>query len=421
MKNDLLILRKLALQVAEIAALPIQQEKIRLWKKLNALQGERPMVIIDQVCWSELAGVKDDKGNTPLQLQCRDKECREYEDRFRKILYQWEHFPVDMVVEPFVDVVKAVHGAEAFGPAFGIPIQENNIGAAEHPEASSHHFINQFQTMDDVEKIKMPVVTHDASETKRRLDKAHQLFDGILTVREVGWDPYVGIWDVLAEWMGVTDIMMDLYDDPDKIHAICARMRDGYMSMLDQLEEQGLLCRPQSLIHCTGAFSDELPHNGYNENKPRCEDIWMFGLAQVFSSISPAMFEEFEVNYMKPICERFGLVYYGCCDPLDGKMEQVRKIPHVRKVSMSPWANKERGAEEIGRDYVFSNKPNPALLGNPSGLDKEQIQKDLTETRDLCRKYHCSLEFIQKDISTLNKEPQRLDKWAKIAMEIACK
>ena len=141
----------------------------------------------------------------------------------------------------------------------------------------------------------------------------------------------------------------------------------------------------------------------------------MFGLAQMFVTVSPAMFEEYEINYMLPIFNRFGLVYYGCCDPLDGKMKEVRKIPNLRKISMSPWANKERGAEEIGKDYVFSNKPNPAFIAGQS-FDEELIRKDLRATKEICSRYGCPLEFIFKDISTVYNDPQRLKKWADIAM-----
>ena len=77
----------------------------------------------------------------------------------------------------------------------------------------------------------------------------------------------------------------------------------------------------------------------------------------MFSTVSPRMFKEFEVDYASRICERFGLVYYGCCDPLDDKMAQVRMIPNVRKVSMSPWVNQDLGAAEIHDDYVFSRNP----------------------------------------------------------------
>ena len=51
--KDKEIIQELASAVAEIAAQPVQREKRELWHKLNALKPERPMVMIDQVCWNE--------------------------------------------------------------------------------------------------------------------------------------------------------------------------------------------------------------------------------------------------------------------------------------------------------------------------------------------------------------------------------
>ncbi len=49
------VLRHLAEQVAEIAALPIQTERARLWREMNSLQPERPLVLADpQNGWCEL-------------------------------------------------------------------------------------------------------------------------------------------------------------------------------------------------------------------------------------------------------------------------------------------------------------------------------------------------------------------------------
>jgi hypothetical protein len=231
-------------------------------------------------------------------------------------------------------------------------------------------------------------------------------------------DPYLSLWDPISTWMGVEGALYTIIDHPDLMHALVGRMTTGLLGKLDQLEEQGLLCGPQSLIHCTGAWTDELPAPGYNPAQPRTRDVWMFGLAQMFSTVSPRMFKEFEVDYASQICARFGLVYYGCCDPLDGKMKQVRMIPNVRKVSMSPWANQQRGADEIHGDYVFSRKPSPALLAYDS-FDPEAVRADLQATADICAKSGCSLEFILKDISTVRYEPQRLFEWAKIAMQVA--
>ena len=93
-------------------------------------------------------------------------------------------------------------------------------------------------------------------------------------------------------------------------------------------------------------------------------------------------------------------------------------IPNVRKVSMSPWADQERGAAEIGRQYVFSRKPSPAFLAGDR-FDAEAVRADLVATRKICERHGCALEYILKDISTVGYQPERLFTWARIAMEVA--
>ena len=405
-RKDVALVRKLARGVAEIAALPVHEEKRALWRRLNARKPGRPMVMIDQVCWNEL------NAGGELTLRCADADCRGYEEYLRRTLYQWEHFPVDMVVEPLVRVPKAVHNT-----GFGIYVVEQVAVTDPTSEVLSHRYENQFQNEEDLAKIHAPQISHDASETERRLAVAHELFNGLLEVLPWGVDPYLSLWDPIATWMGVENALYALVDRPGFIHRLLTRLTNGYLSMLDQLEHQGLLCEPQSLIHCTGAYTDDLPAPGYDPRKPRTKDLWMFGLAQMFAAVSPAMFREFEVEYTCRICARFGLVYYGCCDPLDGKMAEVRMIPNVRKVSMSPWVNQERGAAEIGEGYVFSRKPSPAFLAT-APFRPEQVRADLVATRRTCEKRGCPLEFILKDISTVRYEPERLSEWARIAMQV---
>ena len=405
-KTNVDVLRELAKRYTEIAALPVQEEKRALWRKLNARKPDRPMVMIDQVCWNEM-NIEDE-----LTLRCKDDECRKYETRLRRTLFQWKRFPVDMVVEPFIRVPKAINNT-------GLGVRADDQVAVSDPTNSvvGHQYTNQFQTEEDLEKIKTPKVSHDAEETERRLSVAHEVFDGCIEIKAWGADPYLGLWDPISTWMSVEGALFALVDTPEYIHKLLTRMTGGYLTMLDQLEEQGLLCGEQSLVHCTGAYTDELPAPGYDPQKPRTKDRWMFGLAQMFSTVSPAMFKEFEVDYTSRICEKFGLVYYGCCDPLDQKMNEVRMIPNVRKVSMSPWTNEERGAEQIGSDFVFSRKPNPAFVAYDT-FDREQIRKDLTTTRDICNKHGCPLELILKDISTVRYHPERLTEWSQVAMEV---
>jgi len=406
-QQDIDIIRELAGRVAEIAALPVQEEKRALWRKLNAKQPERPMVTIDNVCWNEM-NVDDE-----LTLLCEDEECRSYERGLRQTLFRWKHFPVDMVVEPFIRVAKAISDS-----GFGIGCRPVHAAADPTGGIVGQRFENQLQTDDDLQKIQLPHISHDPAETARRLEVAEVLFGGLLDIRPEGIDPYAALWDRIALWMSVEGALYAIVDRPAFVHKLVDRLTSATLSKLDQLEEQGLLCGPQSLIHCTGAYTDDLPAPGYDPEKPRTKDLWMFGLAQMFSTVSPAMFKEFEVDYASRICERFGLVYYGCCDPLDDRMDEVRLIPNVRKISISPWADQERAAAEIGCDFVFSRKPSPALLATDA-FHPQQIRDDLTTTRTVCEKYGCPLELIQKDISTVRYEPKRLFEWGRIAMNVA--
>lgn len=404
-EHDRNIIRQLASEVAEIAALPIHEEKRGLWRKLNGLKPVRPMVMIDQVCWNEMN--VDDQ----LTLRCSDEECRNYEGQLRRTLYQWRHFPVDMVVEPFIRVPKAVSNT-----GFGFRGKDTTLGDPADG-IQSHSYENQFQTDEDLDKIKLPVVTHNTAETARRMEVAHALFDGALEVISYGHEPMITVWDPISTWMGVENALYTLVDRPEYMAELVRRITAWWMCEQDQLEEQGLLCHHQSLIHCTGAYVDELPAPGFNPDKPRLKDIWGAGLAQMLATVSPAMFEEFEIDLCMPLFERFGLIYYGCCDPLDHKMAQVRKIPNVRKISMSPWCNEERGATEIAGDYVFSRKPSPFMLAE-TDFSEDRIREHLQTTVDTCVRHGCPLELILKDISTVSRQPQRLWRWAEIAMEV---
>lgn len=404
--KDLNILRELARQVAEIAALPVQKETIALWKDLNRLKPVRGMVMIDQISWHEM----DVDGE--LTLQTEDGFCRGFEGQLRRTLYLWKHMPVDMVVQPFVNVYKAIHGA-----GFGVGVIEETAVSDPRNSVVGHRYIDQFKTEDDIMKIQMPIISYDENATRQTKEKAQELFDGILDVRIQGALPGFAPWDSIVMWHGTNNMIIDMLDRPDFMHKIIGRLTDAYLSMLDQFEEKGLLGSDQDTIHCSGAFTDELPAPGFDPQRPRAKDLWTSGMAQIFSTVSPAMHQEFEIDYAKRWFARFGLGYYGCCEPLDEKIGIIRNLPKVRKISMSPWVDLERGAERIGRDFVFSRKPNPAFLAWDTWRP-EAVEQDLRETKEKCNLYGCPYEFILKDISTVHYQPQRLWEWADIAMKV---
>jgi hypothetical protein len=406
LEKDKIILRELAKQIAEIAALPVQKETIRLWKALNALKPERPMITIDEIPWCEM------NVNDELTLQCEHEFCCKIEQNLRRTLYLWKHMRVDMVVEPFIEIPKVIKGKD-----LGISICEETAITDANNEIVGHSYIDQLKTEEDLEKLKIPHVYLDEAATKKNEEIAHEIFDGIIDIRMQGYFPSFPAWDDIAQLRSVSTILYDLIDRPEFLHKIISKYTEVKLALLDQLESKGLLGYGQNLIHCSGAFSDELPAPGFDPESPRAKDLWTYGMAQMFATVSPAMHEEFELEYANKWFSRFGLVNYGCCEPLENKMEMVRKMLNIRKVSMSPWVNVEKAAQEIGKDYVFSRKPSPSFLAMES-WDPESSYNDMRNTLEICSKYGCPTEFILKDISTVRYQPQRIWEWADRAMEI---
>jgi len=405
-ERDRAIVRELASQVAQIAALPVQQQTIEAWKALNRLEPVRPMVTIDQVCWHEM----DVDGE--LTLKSEDPFCQGLERRLRRTLYGWRHMPVDMVVHPWIEVGRAVGGMD-----FGMRIEEERAVLDPANGVVGHLYLDQLATEDDLEKIRPPEVREDAAATARSLEQTTELLDGLLDVRLQGVLPGFAPWDRISMWRGVEHLLYDLVDRPEFTHQIIGRVTDFMLDMLDQLEEQGLLGSGQSLIHCSGAHTDELPAAGFDPEHSRPLDLWTSGMAQIFSSVGPDMHQEFELDYANRWYERFGLVYYGCCEPLDDKIDIIRNTPKVRKISMSPWVDVEKGAERIGGDFVFSRKPSPAFLA-VDDWSAEAVEADLRQTLEACRRHDTPCEFILKDISTVRYEPQRLWEWAEVATKV---
>ena len=81
---------------------------------------------------------------------------------------------------------------------------------------------------------------------------------------------------------------------------------------------------------------------------------------------------------------------------------------------MSPWINFDEAVNNVGDNYVFSLKPNPAFLAqNTWNLD--EARNDL-KTK-LAKARNCIVEIVLKDISTVCYEPERLWKWTEMASE----
>ena len=401
------LLRDLGARKAVIGALPVQAEKAALWRDLNGLRRTRPLVWINEIPWHEI------EAHVPeLKRQCADPFLAEIEIGLKQELYQWEHFACDMVVEPVI-LCPIAGGPTSVYADYGL--QPHNLGQAD---AQDVLFKRLLHTLDDVEQIRTPRVWFDREETACRLAALQEIFDTVIPVRQRGivhqWHT---AWDMAVRWYGVEPLLMDLYEQPDLVARVVQRMCEATTQVLDQQQALGMLDVGSGNWRVGSGglgFSDELP--AAVAGRPVTPlDQWGCGNAQIFSEVSPAMHEEFSLRYERPILERFGLSYYGCCEPLHHKIHLLRQIRNLRKISLSPRANLPVAAEAIGRDYVASFKPNPAFLASDT-FRPVTVEANLRES--LTALGSCALEVILKDVTTIRNEPARLDQWATITMAI---
>ncbi len=410
--GDRTVLRDLGEQLAEIAALPVHAERAAMWRDLNGLKRVRPLVWINEVPWHEM----DVDGE--LRLRTTTAWCRYHEWELRSLLYQWKHFPGDMVVEPTVFSPLVIHNT-----GFGIAENVDIVKTDDASDVVSRHFNFQIRDEEDLEKIETPVVAHDAVASEEHCQQLKEIFGGVLHVEKRGAPGFVtwfAPWDELIRWWGPQQALTDLVDKPDLVHKAMDRLVNAYLAMLDQWQDQNLLTlnNGYNRIGSGGlGYTDELPQPDFEPSHVRVKDLWGHGAAQIFSDVSPRMHWEFALQYELRWLSRFGLTYYGCCDPLHRKMRMLEKIPNLRKVSMSPWINVDEAVATVGDRYVFSYKPSPAVFAEETWhLDK--ARRDLETVLTKAKAHDCIVEVIMKDISTMRHQPQRLWEWAAMAAEV---
>ncbi len=393
-------LRQLAGRYSAIAHMDVQKERIERYYRTNALESVRPVVLIDEVPWGE---IKD----SALTNVCAP-ELGWLESSLRCALYQWEHFQVDQVVPPVFQVGKRVRWLRGIG----IDVKEQQIKGDTGAYIASHAYSDQLSSEDDLAKLHPPEFVHDQAATEAAVAVARDVFAGLMDVESVGWGGlHFNIWDDVAQYRGVENLLMDLSERPEFMHATARRFMEIGQAQFKQLEEQGLLDPRPVLLHCTAACARELPAADCT-GPYRARDVWGRCAAQIFGSVSPAMHDEFDLAYNQELFKDCGLLYYGCCEPMDRKIDILRKrFKNLRKISITPWADARRAAEAIGRDYVMAAKPNPAFVASPR-FDPAPVEAEIARYCEACREHGTTLEFVIKDISTIANNPENLTQWA---------
>jgi hypothetical protein len=404
-EKDKKILRALASRMAELAGHPNENEKRELWLAHNDLLPTRPLVHCDpEGGWSEIISDED--------LECEGELAQRWERFLRKEIFWGESMKDDKVIEPYFNIPYYASESD-----WGL--HETTIGGQNK---GSYVWQTPIKTYQDIDKLHTPQITVDFEKTKEIFEQAEEVFKDLLVVRKKGiWWWSFGLTLILGKLRGLEQIMLDMYDNPDGLHKLMGFLRDGTLNEVDFLEQNDLLnLNNDNTPVGSGGFgwTRQLPQKDFNGEHVRTTDMWGFAESQETSGISPHMFNEFVFHYQLPILARFGLNCYGCCEALNSRWELIKKIPNLRRVSVSPWAEVRDMAEKLQDKYIFSLKPHPGYLA-VSPIDEDFIRKSLRESLKIARANHCHIEIIMKDNHTLANNPQNVIRWCQIAKEEA--
>jgi hypothetical protein len=201
---------------------------------------------------------------------------------------------------------------------------------------------------------------------------------------------------------------------PEFLHKIISLFTRAMRLEMDHMNALGLYDPQAMALHCTP--NAVTPPREPDPSHYTCADIWFRTMAQMFSTVSPDAHDEFDLQYSIPLAERCAYTYYGCCEPLHDRIDVIKKIPNLRKIGCSPWADVWSTAEQIKGDFVLSRKPNPAFVA--SAVDPEQIRKEAEETVRACLEYNCPCDITLKDISTVGDRPENLIIWSQVVSEV---
>ena len=397
-------MRGLARQVADFAALPVQQERITLWKSFNALRPARPMVLaFPEGGWRDLV--------TDADCQCQDQSLRAWELGLRRRIWHAQHIHDD---HPVVDTFN-VNWAVQLGD-YGVTEQYHRTDPL-----GSHVWDPPLKQPADIKKLRPRTMSLDRAASQQNLQKAQGLFGDILKVRlyyHVGW-PAMLSW-TLIRLRGLDQVMLDIYDNPQFLHELMAFLSAERMRELTWLEGEGILSLnngPDDYVGSGGlGCTEELPAAGFT-GRVRLKDLWGFGESQEFVLVGPEHWHEFVLKYQLPILERFALNHYGCCEPLDRKYELLfAHVPRLRRLSISPWCDRELAARTLTDRYIFSWKPAPSMICAPN-VNWPEVERYTRETVKIAK--GCCIEMVMKDTHTFHGDASRIERWSRIASAAA--
>lgn len=391
--NEKRRLRELAKRQLSFASEPHMEElRRRHWELNNLVNGTLPVVRIETDNYiSELVPEN--------LLECETPFARNIE---RQLLYYLRHYELtgdDMIIPKTFQMEWTVHIDR-----FGFPIKRETAvsGTGHRIGYKTVYAIKSISR--DFHKLKPLTASVDRTYTNAYRTAIEELIGDILPVEMIGWPKGVTfLTRNLLDLMSMEDFYIAMLDEPDEVHRIMEYLLNNAFILMEFYERERIMYVNNGAVDLGNSsypFTDQLPAADY-QGVPRLKDMFLRTDSQETVGISPAMFNEFCLPYYKRLCQRAGLWYYGCCEPVhpiwEGSLSQIKNI---KKVSISKWCDEEiMGQHLLNSGIVYSRKLDPLFLGADSGLDAEGLAASIRKTM----KYAggCQIEFLSREVATL--------------------
>ncbi len=393
-REEKVYLRELASKQAEYAALPIMAERKQMWYDLNdAKPGARPPVIVET--WTF------DRDFMPEGvLRCTSEVGRGIEWQLLRNIRNHELINDDKVIPDTFDI-----GWNTEIDEFGVQIATETVADGQGV-ATGYRFLHPIKNLkEDLALLKPATCRVDRDRTLAWKAFLEDLFEGIMPV-EIRTGTFGGtmLTHRVIELMGMETFFLAMLDCPDETHQLMRFLRDNCLRVMHWAESEGLLRLNNGNQDSFGSsynFTTKLPTSGMVDNKVKLSDMWGCANSQESIGISPSMFHEFCFPYYREVCQPMGLLYFGCCEPAHPFWEDLRNLPHLKKISISRWCNQQYMGEALqGTEIVFSRKPDPNFLSVDEHLDEEAWAAHIRESLEAARGVF--LEFIVRDVYTVH-------------------
>ncbi len=376
------------------------------WTRPNRLQPGRPAVVTlpDLSCWD--AELVPDSS-----LRCQGAEARGLEKTLRQQLFMTRCVADDSDPCPQELQDRICRIPKAFTQTdWGLPIQWSE----RTEEGGAWAFRPVIEGPEDLKKLKQPIATYDPDTTQRTLELHKEAFGDLYEGYEIDQGAMTPaafhLTGLIVMWRGLGNLMMDLYDNPQMIHDLMGFLTEAHQDLIRQWTDQGLL----KIARRGGYSATPEMLDRYDGQTVRPENLWAWTEAQELTQVSPDQHWEFSMAYESKLVENFGLSSYGCCEDLTNKIDHLRRIPNLRTIGVTPFANVPRCVDQIGLDYVISWRPHPGYFAAPT-FNEAEVRAYFREHLETLSE--SAVQIALKDIQTVQNEPDRLTRLTTILQE----